>query len=132
MTTAPAPGAGPPLDPDQDPDQHPDQQEQFDLFLFISGASASSTRAVADVRAFCDLHLRGRHQLRIVDVYRDPDEATAHGVLATPTLVKDRPLPRRVLVGDLSDPDRVLLSLGTDPAAGSQPGSAVGRAPDGT
>jgi circadian clock protein KaiB len=102
---------------------------EFDLTLFISGASVSSGRAVSDVRALCDLHLRDRHRLRIVDVYRDPDEAAARGVLATPTLIKEGPLPRRVLVGDLSDRDRVLLGLDID-LAGGPPRSEVDRVPD--
>jgi circadian clock protein KaiB len=32
-------------------------------------------------------------------------------VLAAPTLVKEQPLPRRVLVGDMSDPHRFLIGL---------------------
>jgi hypothetical protein len=32
-------------------------------------------------------------------------------VLATPTLLKGHPMPERMLVGDLSDRDRVLLAL---------------------
>ncbi len=32
-------------------------------------------------------------------------------MLATPTLVKDRPLPLRMLVGDMSDHVKILLAL---------------------
>ena len=130
MTTAPGLNALPVVSAPAGPDRDP--PERYDLILFISGASASSTRAVTDVRTFCDLYLWGRHQLRIVDVYRDPGEATAHGVLGMPTLIKEHPLPRRVMVGDLSDPDQLLLNLSIDLAAGSPPGSEVARAPDET
>ena len=32
-------------------------------------------------------------------------------MLATPTLIKDHPLPSRMLVGDMSDHVRILLAL---------------------
>ena len=95
----------------------------YDLTLFVAGASKLSARAVADVRALCEAHLRDRYELQVVDVYRNPDLVTKRGVLASPTLIKDFPLPKRVLVGDLSNASRVLLALDVEPAAlsGSEP-----------
>ena len=55
------------------------------------------------MRAICDAHLSGRYHLEIVDLNQQPVLAGAHHVLATPTLVKDHPLPMRMLVGDMSD-----------------------------
>jgi circadian clock protein KaiB len=37
--------------------------------------------------------------------------AGQHHILATPTLIKDHPLPARMLVGDMSDHVRILLGL---------------------
>jgi circadian clock protein KaiB len=98
---------------------------RYDLTLFVTGASAFSARAVRDVRALCDNHLEGRYQLQIVDVHRNPDLVSSRGVLASPTLIKDRPLPKRVLVGNLSDTQRVLLALDIEPA----PDAASGQEP---
>jgi circadian clock protein KaiB len=86
--------------------------EQYSLTLFVSGASDSSALAIANIRAICDAHLSGRHQLDIVDLNQEPALAKQHNVLATPTLVKDRPLPSRMLVGDMSDHSRILAALG--------------------
>jgi circadian clock protein KaiB len=83
----------------------------YDLTLFVTGASALSARAVTAVRALCEAHLHGRYQLQIVDVHRNPALVSARGVLASPTLIKDFPLPKRVLVGNLSDTARVLAAL---------------------
>jgi circadian clock protein KaiB len=83
----------------------------YGLTLFVSGASASSSQAITNVRAICDMHLRGRHHLNIVDLNQEPVLAEQHNVLATPTLVKDHPLPTRMLVGDMSDHPRVLVAL---------------------
>jgi circadian clock protein KaiB len=84
---------------------------QYELTLFVSGASALSVRAVADARHLCELHLPGRYSLSVIDVHEDPAALTSGRIIAAPTLVKNRPLPVRRLVGDLSQPEKVLLAL---------------------
>lgn len=83
---------------------------KYELTLFVSGASTASARAISDARAICDVHLRGHHDLTIVDVNQQPDLVRS-GLLATPTLIKESPVPERMVVGDLSDSERVLLAL---------------------
>jgi circadian clock protein KaiB len=83
----------------------------YGLTLFVNGASDSSAHAITNVREICDAHLSGRYHLDIVDLNQEPTLAERHHVLATPTLVKDRPLPSRMLVGDMSDHPRVLVAL---------------------
>ena len=87
-------------------------QEQYELTLFVSGASDSSARAITNIREICDAHLHGRHELNIVDLNQEPGLTSQHNVMATPTLIKDHPLPLRMLVGDMSDHVKVLLALG--------------------
>lgn len=91
--------------------------ERYTLTLFVSGASDSSALAIANIRKLCDEHLTGRHELSIVDLNQEPGLAAEHHVLATPTLIKDHPLPSRMLVGDMSDPVRILLALDVAPDA---------------
>ena len=83
----------------------------YDLTLFVSGASPLSARAVENARVICDAHLAGRYTLTVVDVRNEPGEVISSGVLAVPTLVRVAPLPRRIVVGDLSDTARVLHAL---------------------
>ena len=99
---------------------------RYELTLFVNGASARSARAVADLRALCDIHLRDRYALHVIDVHLDPDQVTRRGVLAAPTLIKELPLPKRILVGNLSDVSRVLLALDIEPTAASRPGDGSG------
>jgi circadian clock protein KaiB len=87
------------------------REGSFKLRLFVSGSSPRSTAAVANVRALCDEHLRGRYDLEVIDLYQRPDLARKEQVLAAPTLVRELPEPVRRLVGDMSDEDRVLYSL---------------------
>jgi circadian clock protein KaiB len=93
-------------------------QAHYELTLFVNGASERSAHAIADVRALCDAHLAGRFHLNVVDVHQNPDLVARFRVLASPTLVKEKPLPVRMLVGDLSDEGRVLAALDIRPVGG--------------
>jgi circadian clock protein KaiB len=84
----------------------------YDLTLFVSGASELAARAINNTRNLCDLHMRGRYRLSVVDIHDDPGALLGSGVLATPTLVKNRPEPARRVVGDVSHTERVLRMLG--------------------
>jgi circadian clock protein KaiB len=87
------------------------QASSYVLTLFVTGASDMSGRAIANVRALCETHLQGRYTLEVVDVHRDASLMSVHDVVAAPTLIKELPLPKRMLVGDLSDTARVLAAL---------------------
>ena len=92
------------------------------LTLFVTGASDVAARAIRSVRTLCEHHLPGHYQLEVVDIHRDTALMMAHDVLASPTLIKEAPLPRRRLVGDLSNTSRVLAALDIT-AAETTPGS---------
>ena len=89
--------------------------ERLDLTLFVSGTSPVSARVVLRLREICDRHCPAGYDLTIVDIYEEPAMVVARGVLAVPTLVKERPLPVRVLIGDFTDEPRVLAALGLSP-----------------
>ena len=76
-----------------------------------SAARRALRRAIRNAKALCEAHLDGRYELTIVDVHQNPELARGSRVLATPTLLKGHPAPERMLVGDLSDSERVLLAL---------------------
>lgn len=88
-----------------------EQDSTYVLTLFVTGASEMSARAIANVRSLCEAHLAGRFTLEVVDVLRDVSKMAALDVVAAPTLIKERPLPKRVLVGDMSNTARVLRAL---------------------
>jgi circadian clock protein KaiB len=91
--------------------QIPTGQEQYELTLFVNGASGRSAQAITNIRALCVQYLPGRYQLDVVNIRDHPELVIEHRVLASPTLVKARPLPARMLVGDLSEVERVLVAL---------------------
>lgn len=81
------------------------------LRLYISGMTARSTQAIRTLTTICEEYLKGRYELEVIDLYKHPELAAKDQVIATPTLVKQLPLPIRSLVGTLSDEERVLVSL---------------------
>jgi len=88
------------------------RQAQFRFQLYVAGDAANSAQAIANLNSICRTHLPGKHEIEIVDVFRDPKRALADGVFMTPTLVKMSPAPLCRIVGTLSQPEIVLLALG--------------------
>ncbi len=79
----------------------------YELTLFVTGATSRSMQAVSNVRSFCDRELKGAYDLEIVDLYEHPDRAQPANVIVSPTLVRHEPKPVRLLVGDMSDAERL-------------------------
>jgi circadian clock protein KaiB len=90
----------------------------FKFRLYVAADTINSAQALANLNALCRTYLAGRHEIEVVDVFRDPQRALAESIRMTPTLVKLAPAPVRTIVGTLSETQRVLeaLGLGTDAA----------------
>jgi circadian clock protein KaiB len=86
--------------------------ERFVLKLYVTGATAGSLRAIANIKAVCEQYLKGRYRLEVVDIYRQPALLRRDQIVAVPTLIKKLPVPLRLLVGDLSRTEQVLAGLG--------------------
>ncbi|HEX3178995.1 MAG TPA: circadian clock KaiB family protein [Methylomirabilota bacterium] len=99
-------------------DRPPRRAERYVLRLYVTGTTARSTRAIANVRRICEEHLRNRYDLEVIDIYQQPMLAKGDQIIAAPTLVKHLPLPLRKLIGDMSDKDRVLMGLDLRPVSG--------------
>ncbi len=86
-------------------------ETRYVLRLFITGSTPRSIRAIDNMRRICREHLAGRYDLKVIDVYQDPEATRDLQIVATPTLVKVLPEPLRRIIGDLSDRERVLAGL---------------------
>jgi circadian clock protein KaiB len=72
-----------------------------------------------NVKLLCEQHLHGRYTLEVVDIYQQPQRAREGEVVASPTLVKQLPLPIRRFIGDMSDKQKILIGLGVEVADGN-------------
>ncbi len=84
---------------------------KYVLRLYVAGNTPQSSRAITNIKALCETHLTGRYTLTVVDLHEQTDLAADDQVVATPTLVRQLPLPVRRLLGDLSQEERVLVAL---------------------
>jgi circadian clock protein KaiB len=90
----------------------PSESSEYELRLFITGATPNSLRAVKNIRNICEAHLQGRYSLQVIDVYQDTALAQQEQLIALPLLIKKHPLPERKLIGDLSATEKVMKALG--------------------
>ena len=84
---------------------------QYVLRLYVSGMSPNSSRAIENIRKICAEHMDVPYQLEIIDIYQQPLLAKEGQIVATPTLVKELPLPQCKFIGDMSQTDRILTGL---------------------
>jgi len=87
------------------------------LSLYISGPTPRSARAIVNVRKLCEANLHGRYTLTVIDLSHTPALAAQHQIIAAPTLVRERPLPERRFIGDMSNAERILAGLDVVAAA---------------
>jgi circadian clock protein KaiB len=85
---------------------------KHNLKLFICGMSLTSEQAMSNLRQLLREHPNFDCELIIVDVLERPDIAETEGIVATPSLLRELPTPRQLIVGDLSDADSVKRMLG--------------------
>ena len=82
------------------------------LQLYVSGMSRKSMDAIENIKQLCDEHLKGTFELEIVDLYKNPEAASEQQVIFSPSLIRQFPLPKKMLIGNFSDTEKVIKGLG--------------------
>ncbi len=86
-------------------------EAHYRLRLFVSGTTPRSMRAIRNIKAICEEHLKGRYLLEVVDIFQQPELAKSEDIIAAPTLIKRLPLPLRKWIGDLASKERIVVGL---------------------
>lgn len=87
------------------------QEATYLLRLYVAGQTPNSLAAFANLKKICEVHLAGRYQIEVVDLFKNPSLGRSDQILAIPTLVRKLPAPVRKVIGDLSNTERVLVGL---------------------
>ena len=87
------------------------QRGHYLLRLYMAGNGPNSQKALANLRGICREYLKGRCTIETVDVVKDFQAAVRNNILVTPALILVAPLPRVVVLGNLSDSPKVLVAL---------------------
>jgi len=87
------------------------QRGHYLLRLFVAGNGTNSKQALANLHRLCREHLNGRCTIETVDVVKNYEAAVRNNILVTPALILVAPLPRVMVLGNLSDLPKVLAAL---------------------
>ena len=87
------------------------KEQRYQLKLYVTGMTPRSVNAIDNLRMICEEHLKGRYDLEVIDLYKNPALAKGEQIIAAPTLIKKLPLPLRRIIGNMSSTDRVLVGL---------------------
>ena len=88
---------------------------QWELRLYIAGNTTKSAVALANLKKYCEEHLKGQYKIEVIDLLIHPQLAAGDQILAVPTLVRKVPVPIRKIIGDLSNEEKVLVGLNIRP-----------------
>ena len=97
--------------------------QKYLLKLYISGNTLRSQRAIANLKLFCDRELLQASTITIIDVVKYPKIAETEKILITPTLVREFPLPKEKIIGDLSNVEVLSFILNLPPEYTSRSGN---------
>ena len=82
------------------------------LQLYVSGMSPKSLEAIQNIKQLCDTYLKDAFELEIIDIYKNPELASEQSIVFSPSLIKQLPLPKKVLIGTLKNSEKVITALG--------------------
>jgi circadian clock protein KaiB len=75
-----------------------------------------SVAALSNLKTICEIHLKGRYRITVIDLMKQPHLAKGDQILATPTVVRMLPKPARTIIGNLSNAEQVLIGMDLRPA----------------
>jgi len=86
-------------------------QGLWEFELYVVGETPKAKLTYSNLKRLCDEYLPDRCKITIHDIAKNPKLARANEITAIPTIVRKTPLPRRVLIGDLSNSERAISRL---------------------
>lgn len=84
---------------------------KYVLRLFVAGATGRSSQAILQVRKLCEMQPEGACDLKVIDIYQQPDLARENQIVATPTLIIEFPQPLRRFIGSLTNLSGLLVEM---------------------
>lgn len=84
------------------------------LTLYVAGDGVRNGRTLRVLRDLVEGEMGLSCEVTVVDVLTEPEAAERAMIIATPTLVRESPPPKRRLIGDLTDVRKVIANLEVD------------------
>lgn len=101
----------PSLLPDLPSEDRPPEIQGYVLRLFVSGNSGATKQTLENLHQILENSLGHPYTLKVIDVFKHPEQAEADQISATPTLIRVWPQPVRRIVGQCEDIETILQLL---------------------
>ena len=89
------------------------EDKEWNFGLYLSGSNTRlSKRAIENLNSICEEHLNGRYCLQIIDIEEYPQIGIDKNIIASPTLIRESPVPVKRVIGDFSEREKALVAVG--------------------
>ena len=85
--------------------------DKYILRLYIAGQTTNAVTALNNLKTICEEQLKGKYHIEVIDLLKNPQLGRHDQILAIPTLMRKLPKPVRMIIGNLSNTERVLVGL---------------------
>ncbi|MEB3357696.1 MAG: circadian clock KaiB family protein [Synechococcales bacterium] len=93
------------------PDAQAEPSQGYVFRLFVAGQSAATEKILQSLHHLLEQALQQPYTLKVIDIYKNPEQAEANHVTAIPTLVKAWPPPTKRIVGNLESAQQLINFL---------------------
>ena len=83
----------------------------WQLRLYVVDSTSKSQTALANLKQFCETHLKGLYHITVIDLLKQPQLARGDQILAIPTVVRRLPKPVRTIIGNLTNIEHLLVGM---------------------
>lgn len=79
--------------------------------LYVAGISPKSMIALHCLKQICREHVQFKCRIKVIDILRNPLAAKKSQIVAVPALIRNFPLPKIKIIGDLRNIEKTLAAL---------------------
>ncbi len=85
--------------------------EKYLFKLYLSGQTPDNEQRIANLREILNSKFKEQYSLEIIYVTENPESAVQANIFSTPALIKQSPPPPRIVIGDLTDKEKLLAAV---------------------
>lgn len=80
--------------------------------IYLAGLSSRNKELIATFQEVCSGKLiPHQYQIDVIDILKNSVEAEAKKILATPTIIRERPSPEKRIIGDFRENTKAVQAL---------------------
>jgi circadian clock protein KaiB len=85
--------------------------ETWSFELYIAGETPKAKLAYNNLTEICDEYLPNKYKIVVQDISKHPKLARENQITAIPTIIRKKPAPEKILIGDLTNAERLISKL---------------------